>query len=439
MVGNGPKPVRSLQARRMWHGDLASILRGNVGIAVLGLAAGLVLARALEPEGRGLFAIALVWPSIAVTLIGLPGNAAVAFFAARNPDRRGDVVRVALWMSMLSSVAILLVGFAGSMLVHEQQRFFHALLIAFASTPFMLITGIGRGLLKAQSRDLKRWSRQRLVQPAAYIACVLLLAVADHLTLITAAAAFLISQVASASWVWVTALHGPLAQAGGPAGPLRRDVLVYGLKSNLAGSAQITNGRLDVALIGLVVSASQVGLYAVATSLAQYIVPLATAAAPWVFPRLAKSVPTVESWNQAQRAIRISMLLASVGAFLLGAMAPLLLGRVLGPEWLDALVPLWILLVGVIVQAVRHTLISVASAYNRPGLTAQSEGLAAVVTLAALWPMVNLLGINGAAIVSVLAYSTSALLLYRGVGRTLRSSRERLGDYAPDMSRGAGG
>ena len=81
---------------------------------------------------------------------------------------------------------------------------------------------------------------------------------------------------------------------------------------------------------------------------------------------------------------------------------------------------LWILLVGSVVQAARQTLISVASAFNRPGLTAQSEGVAAVVTVGALWPMVHLLGINGAAIVTLLAYVTSTALLYGGIARTVK-------------------
>ena len=187
---------------RLWRGNLASILRGNVGIAFLGLAAGLILARELDPDGRGLLAIALVWPAIGVTLLGLPGNQAVAFFAARFVDARGEVVRVALKMSMLSSGAIIIVGAAGSLLVRDQHELLAALLIAFASTPFMLVTGVGRGLLKAQVRDLKRWSRQRLVQPGANIGLVLLLAGTGHLSIVSAALAFAASQVISACWVW---------------------------------------------------------------------------------------------------------------------------------------------------------------------------------------------------------------------------------------------
>lgn len=414
------------RGRRLWRGDLASILRGNVGLTVLGLAAGLLMARVLEPEGRGLLAIALVWPGIAVTLLGLPGNQAVAFFAARHPERHGAVVRVALEMTVVSSVVIIALGVAGSYLVQDQAVLFAALIIAFTGTPFMLVTGIGRGLLKVT--DLKRWSRQRLIQPGFYTASVLVVALTGRLTVITGALIFSASHLVSAIWVWRAVLKATGVQRGPDLAFLRRGTFVYGLKSSVAGSAQITNARLDVAVIGLVVPASQVGLYAVAASLAGYIVPLATAAAPWVFPRLARSAPTSRSWSTARRAIRLSAAMAMGGALILGGLAPLVLGRVLGQEWLAALVPLWILLGGAVVQAVRQTLISIASAYNRPGLTAQSEGVAAVLTVSALWPMVHFFGINGAAMVSVVAYTISALLLYRAVTRTVRMESEVVED-----------
>ncbi len=411
-----------VKRRRLWRGDLASILRGNVGLTVLGLAAGLLMARVLEPEGRGLLAIALVWPAIAVTLLGLPGNQAVAFFAARHPDRHRDVVRVALEMTLVSSGVIVALGVAGSLIVRDQHQLFVALLVAFASTPFMLVTGIGRGLLKVT--DLKRWSRQRLIQPGVYTVSILVVAIGGQLTVITGAVVYLVSQVVSACWVWWAVLRATGIQRGPDLGSLRRGTFIYGLKSSVAGSAQITNARLDVAVIGLVVPASQVGLYAVATSLSTFIVPLATAAAPWVFPKLARSAPTMKSWSTAQHAIQLSGALAAAAALGVGVLAPLLLGRVLGTEWLAALVPLWILLGGAVVQAVRQTLISIAAAYNRPGLTAQSEGVAAVVTVTTLWPMVHFFGISGAATVSVIAYAISAVLLYRAVVRTVQKESE---------------
>ena len=131
--------------------------------------------------------------------------------------------------------------------------------------------------------------------------------------------------------------------------------------------------------------------------------------------------PDSTSWADAQRALRLTILMAGVVALGMGAVAPVVLGRVLGPEWLGALVPLWILLLGAVMQSVRFTQVSIAGAYNRPGLAAQSEGVAAVITLTTLWPMANAFGLNGAALVSVLAYSTSALLLRRGILRALRS------------------
>lgn len=404
---------------------------------MLGLIAGLVLAKALAPDGRGLLAIATVWPGIAVTLLGLPGNQAVAFFAARRPGSRSQVVWVACEQTAATGVLILVIGLGGGwVLLHDNSQLLLAMLVAFLGTPFLLITGIGRGLLKVT--DLRSWSRQRLAQPSFYAVVVLVAAASGHLTLLAGAAIFTLSQVAGAASVWWLALRATPPRREPAASGLRWSMLSYGLKSNVAGSAQVTNARLDVAVIGLVVPASQVGFYAVATSLSGYLVPLATAAAPWVFPRLARVTPTAASWVEARRAIRLSAVLAGLGAALMALLAPLLLGRVLGPEWVPALVPLWILLVAAVVQSVRQTLISIAGAFNRPGLTAQSEGVAAAVTLSGLWPMVHFFGINGAATVSLVAYSVSSILLGRAIARTARAG-EPIARAPRDVIEGSSG
>ena len=412
------------QVRTLWRGNFAAILRGNVINSLLGLTAGLVLAKVLEPDGRGLLAIALAWSGIALVVFGLGLRNAAAFFAARYPDRHGEVLRASLQVAAASTVVILAVGItATTVFVDDETELYTALLVAFSATPFALVTGIGRGMLNAI--DLKLWSRVRLVQPGVYAGAVLLFAVSGHLTVVAGAVAYLASLVVSAGWVWWVSPTKLAPGSGTAFRALRRDLVRYGFKSSLALSAQVTNVRLDVALLGIFLPVSQVGLYAVAASLAQYIVPLSTAAAPWVFPRIARGAPTARSWAEAQRAVRLTVALAGGMAVAVGAVAPVLLGRVLGPEWLPALVPLWILLVGAVMQAVRFTQVSIASAYNRPELTAYSEALAAVVTVVALWPMVELLGVYGAAIVSVMAYTTGALLLRRGIIRAVRDGVER--------------
>ena len=83
---------------------------------------------------------------------------------------------------------------------------------------------------------------------------------------------------------------------------------------------------------------------------------------------------------------------------------------------------MWILLAGAVLQSIRFTLVSVASGFNRPELSAHSEGIAALVTVVLLWPMVQVFGLLGAAGVSVLAYGAGTLLLHRGINRAVGNS-----------------
>ena len=165
--------------------------------SLLGLIAGLILAKVLAPEGRGLLAIALAWPGIALAFLGLGLRNVAAFFAARHPDRHGEVLRACLQLALVCTTVIYVVGFAGSWLfARDNPDLFKALLIGFLATPFALLTGIRRGMLN--SINLKLWSRVRLIQPAVYAGTVVLVALSGHLTVVAGAVAYLVSLVVAA-------------------------------------------------------------------------------------------------------------------------------------------------------------------------------------------------------------------------------------------------
>ena len=360
-------------------------------------------------------------PALRLRFLGLGLSNVAAFFAARYPQRHGEVLRATLGLALLCTVFIYSLGLIGSwVFARHNAELLAALSIAFLATPFALVTGIGRGMVN--SIDLRLWSRLRLIQPVVYLAIVGTVAAFGALSVAAGAWAYFGSLLASTICVyWIIPSREGFATSAGY-GVLRREMIRYGFKSSMARTAQVANVRFDIALLGVMLPASQVGLYAVASSLTQYVVPLSTAAAPWVFPRLARLGPSQKSMEQARRAVRITALLAIALALMLAGSAPFVLGNVLGPEWSEAVVPMWILLAGAVLQSIRFTLVSVASGFNRPELSAHSEGIAALVTVVLLWPMVQVFGLLGAAGVSVLAYGAGTLLLHRGINRAVGNS-----------------
>lgn len=409
------------RVRRLARSSFATVFAGNVATSALGLVTGLVLAKLLSPTGRGELAIALVWPALGLNFLGLGVRNSTAYFAARYPDRRPEVLRVAVRHAVISTAVIVGLGVVGAFVFVDGSRLRVAMIVAFAGTPFALVTGIARGVL--QSVNLRHWSSVRLVQPLTYVVVIVAMALLDRLTVVTGAVAYLASLIGACIAAWVITP----TEIGRPAPgcePLDRPMLGYGLRSTFAQSTQTVNVRLDIAVLGLLLPASDVGIYAVAASLSQYVVPLSTATAPWVFPQIARRTDGVANRASARRAVRVAAGIAVAFAAAGAVIGPVALIRFLGEEWRDSLVPLWILLGGAVFQSIRFVSVSIANALEHPEWTAKSELLAAVSTMVLLWPLVHFFGIIGAAVTTVIAYTISAVYLNALIERSFTTDGE---------------
>jgi O-antigen/teichoic acid export membrane protein len=88
--------------------------------------------------------------------------------------------------------------------------------------------------------------------------------------------------------------------------------------------------------------------------------------------------------------------------------APVLLPLLYGPAFRAAIVPTWILLVGMAGGAVYGVLTAFLSGIGRPGLTSIAQGAGLAVTVALDLTLIPHLGIVGASIASTLSYLTTA-------------------------------
>jgi len=399
--------------------DFLSVFLGNILASASGLIVGLLLAKGLEPEGRGLLAIALTWSGLALNFLGFGLRNASAYFTASDATNRGAWYSSALVLSASSTGLIYIVGFSFIFLTVVDLALRDALVIAFLATPFAQLAGISRGAL--QSIDLVKWSVVKFVQPMAYFMAVMSLYTTDSLTVRCAAGAYFASLVLAAIVAWLAVRSTHTFRREGCTFARLRSVFGYGMRSTLTSSAQVVNVRLDVAVLGIMLSHQEVGIYAVAASLALYVVPLSTAAAPWVFPRIAREKNLGDSQSEARRALLVSAGMAIGFAGIAAVLGPIAIDWILGEEWLPSIVPMWILLVAAVFQAIRFVQVSIANALNRPELGGYAEISAAIVTLIALWPAVTFFGINGAAVTTLLAALTSATLLAVSLSRAFSS------------------
>jgi O-antigen/teichoic acid export membrane protein len=185
-----------------------------------------------------------------------------------------------------------------------------------------------------------------------------------------------------------------------------RPLLHLGLRGHAGNVVQTFNYRLDVLLLQGFLGQAAVGLYNVGTLLAEVIWYLPNAVSSALLPHVAAT----NDRDQTPRVARWTLLLTAIGSvgLLLIAWPALAWFR---PQYLPAVTPMAVLLLGVVALGVHKVLASDLSGRGMPQYPSITSAVALVITIVANLLLIPIFGIVGAALASTLAYTTQTLLL----------------------------
>jgi O-antigen/teichoic acid export membrane protein len=238
----------------------------------------------------------------------------------------------------------------------------------------------------------------------------------DHLTVGSAAAVTIFGAV-------LVAVPGiPLLTGYRPVfrRSLARAGLSFGLKAWIGGLARTANGRLDQVMMITAVAPRELGLYAVATTLAG----ASGLAAGGLAPPLMARVGAGERRLIAQ-AVRVMLEATIILDAVLALAAPLLLSVLFGSQFKDAYAMTVILLAAQVPLTAATVLSSALQADGAPMIPTIGELIAVVITVAGLVLLLGPLGGVGAAIVSLVAYTASfayqLVMAHRRIGLPVRA------------------
>lgn len=240
-------------------------------------------------------------------------------------------------------------------------------------------------------------------------AAIVALAATSRLTVATAAAAYLVGGLASSA-VLLPVLRGTRRLMFDRA--RSRAAAAFGTKSWLSTVASVSNLRLDQVLMAALVTTRELGLYAVAVSIASVTSGMSSAVSNALYPRVARGDAML-----AARSCRVTAGIAGIAALMLGALSPPLVPFVFGSEFANAVPMLVVLLLAGIPLAAATVLASALNAANDPASTMRAELTALSCTIPALIILLPASGGLAAAAISLVAYSLRLAMLLRSATR----------------------
>ena len=375
----------------------------------LSLVTNVVLARALGPDGRGLYALAVILPSVLVLAANLGvGNALTYYLARRTYDTSaviGQTTSLALVLGVASfAVLVALVTLFGSQLLPGVPH--NLVLLAGASLPLALFFYYCLSFTQGMEAF---WAYNSLYVINAAAVLVFLGALVFFPGSVTVAVvAWSVSWVPTAVLgLWWLAHWGRLNVRFDP--KMSRSLLRFGIVGYLSFLTNFFNFRLGTFLVNIFRNAAQVGLYTIAVTLAETIYQVSVSAAIVLAPRVAAG-EAVEGDKATGRVSRMVLVISLAAAVALGAVAPLLIRVLFGSRFAGSAIAVWLLLPGIVAFSVSRVLSSYLLGRNKQHIDFGASLAGLVVTIALDLLLIPPYGFGGAAAASSVAYTVTLLV-----------------------------
>jgi O-antigen/teichoic acid export membrane protein len=399
-----------------------------LGIRLVGAAAGfltsIIAARVLGPAALGAAGIGLTVGTIAALVANGGLNLSSVYFLGRRPSEQRRIVHTLFTMGLVAAgLAAVGVVVAGRIAL-STGGIDDALLAATASFAVGLIAFELSGSFLL---GLNRPSAYLFVQALEAIGSFGLLLLVLGLTrpsaagyVLSAALAYLVS-AAVATFVAQRTVGGLMLRVDRGLG---REALVLGLRGQVGNVLQFLNLRLDLLLVPVFLDLRAAGVYLVAVRVSEVVNQAASSAGALLFPEVARAA--AGGTGLTERTIRLTLLAAGAAGIVLVVVAPVVLEVFFGAMFVAGTAALRITMVAMIPLAITRVLAGDLKGRGLPGQVSIAAGAGLVATVVLDLLLIPGLGIEGAALASLLAYAFGAAVVLRAYRRATGASLRRL-------------
>jgi O-antigen/teichoic acid export membrane protein len=404
-----------LHGRRKFVVDVATTLGARFAAVPLALVSSILLARTLQPAGKGVYATVVTFADLSLVLGSLGISTAAVYYLAQSSEdveqTRATVLGLCLVVGL--AVSLGLVAVAAVSLVRGGGQGSWALAVV---APVGVIS-LGRAGLESFFRAQHRIRTINAAAVVSSLAFVLLIALAvlgPGLSA-TSAVALRVVSILAATVVLVVAARSTGVAVPRPRlhVPTARLLLAYGLPYAAYSIVQSFSNRFDYILLRVFGDASTVGIYSVAVGQAELLWILPTAVGFVLFPRVAALVrdDSERAARETAAVLRWNVLLTSAGALVLAVLATPLTRIVYGDAFVPAVTPLRILLVGIVASSFLQVLSSLLLGTGRLRLMILTTAGGFALNLGCNLVLIPRYGMKGAAASSAFSYTVTGLVL----------------------------
>jgi O-antigen/teichoic acid export membrane protein len=396
--------------KRSFIKDSFSIFFTKIIVVVLSVAGVIILARGLGPENRGLLAALLIYPQLLIALTEGGMRQAATFYLGKKLAPEGEIL--AALILYVAIAGLLGYGLVLSLLslVGNESFSFSMMLIAAAIIPTSLTVNTFRGYFLGK-QEIARFNKSTWMERCLYIGLLLTLYLTETLSVITAVAATTAAAAFNAiqAWRYVKEINTAVLQ-------LKLSVIWRMLKIGLVYAFAlfliIANYKINILLLELLSTPSEVGYYAVSVQVAELMWQLPGAIMLVLMSRSANNQDHTNAWPEKVALVcRLMIFTTIVSAIPLALVVKYGMVLALGVDYLPTINIIFILLVSTVFMVPFKSLNADLAGEGRPIISICILLPAVILNIVLNYYLIPSYGALGAATATLFSYALCGVLI----------------------------
>lgn len=393
--------------------NIISTLLRQVSSVVISLGLSIFLARTLEPEGNGIYALAILLPTLLASFFNLGLAPANVYFISRGDISVRNAFKSNLWIGCFLSI----LGISAGMLVIIlfPNILFPGvpsllLLISLFTFPINLIRSFLVSLLQG-IQDFKRFNSLLTFIPIANILFIIIVIWGFNLNVLGAIIGYTLAQ-GFGLLLTIYTLR-PYLNKNNVSVPLfeyAKKSINYGWKAHLSNILAFLNYRLDIFLLNLFLNPTATGIYVIAVQIAERLWIVSSAVSTVILPRLSE----LHNDENTRRSLtpliaRWVLFITLIAALIIAVVSKFFIRILFGEAYIEANTALLLLLPGIVLLSFARILANDIAARGKPELNMYTALMIITINTIANIILIPRFGINGAAIATSLSYSANTI------------------------------
>lgn len=334
-------------------GVLARFFGANTIILLCGIGSGILLARFLAPEGRGVLAGILFWPHFLTGVLNFGVNEAITL---QKPSGQKGQSTVFWLTTAIACLVIPVVALALPWFLSDEIARYHTFIVLyfvfffFASSLSLNLTALDLGLKKHG-----RYNLVRILQAAFYPAFIIILWASGFLSVTNAALAALASTCLPALYRLSLVFRSVFVR---PDVGLIQAIYQSGIKLHFTNFVIFMTAEIDKMLLIRLGTATELGLYVVSLTFATASQGVVVKGFTDIILSRAKAQSIDDVFENSDiHIIQLGFLLTATLATVLVVAMPILMLVLVGQEYRDAVVVCQVLILAYMFSGLRRMLI----------------------------------------------------------------------------------